>query len=79
METIYALVIILTGTLIPDAEAPDGLLSGKVENTTTVYYSSMETCEQAYQNALAAYSELVVEGLSSKVEVRPCEGIQVVQ
>ena len=79
METIYALVIILTGTLVPDADAPDGILSGEVENTTTVYYSSMEACEQGYQNAVATYGELVVEGLDSKIEVKPCEGIQVVQ
>ena len=42
MDTIYALVVILSGTLIPNEGADPNILSGEVENKTTVYYKTLE-------------------------------------
>ena len=79
MDTIYALVVILSGTLIPNEGADPNILSGEVENKTTVYYKTLEACDAAYAQAVANKDQMVVPGLDVKVEIKPCEGIQVVQ
>lgn len=79
MDTIYALVVILSGTLIPNEGADPNILSGEVENKTTVYYKTLEVCDAAYVQAVANKDQMAVPGLDIKVEIKPCEGIQVVQ
>jgi len=79
MDTIYALVVILSGTLIPNEGADPNILSGEVENKTTVYYKTPEACDAAYVQAVANKDQMAVPGLDIKVEIKPCEGIQVVQ
>lgn len=79
MDTIYALVVILSGTLIPNEGADLNILSGEVENKTTVYYKTLEACDAAYVQAVANKDQMAVPGLDIKVEIKPCEGIQVVQ
>ena len=79
MDVIYALVIILSGILIPDESAGPDVLSGEVENKTTVYFKTLEACEVAYEQAVASKAQMEVPGLDVKVEIKPCEGIQVAQ
>ena len=79
MDTIYALVVILTGTLVPGDEADENVLSGEVQNKTTVYFKTLEACELAYAQALASKEEMVIPNMNVTVEVKPCEGIQVVE
>ncbi len=79
MDTIYALVVILTGTLVPGDSADENVLSGEVQNKTTVYFRTLEACEVAYAQALASKEEMVIPNMNVTVEVKPCEGIQVVQ
>ena len=49
MDTIYALVIILSATLIPEDGSDPNLLSGEVEQKTTVYYKTLEACQAAHK------------------------------
>lgn len=79
MDTIYALVVILSGTLVPTDDADDNILSGEVENKTTIYYKTLEACDAAYAQAVATKDQMQVPGLDVTVEIKPCEGIQVVQ
>jgi hypothetical protein len=79
MDTIYALVVILSGVLVPGDDANENILSGEVENKTTVYYKTLEACELAYSQALASKDQMLVPGMDITVEIKPCEGIQVVQ
>lgn len=79
MDVIYALVIILSGTLIPDDSAGPDVLSGEVENKTTVYFKTLEACELAYAQAVASKEQMEIPDMNVSVEIKPCEGIQVVQ
>ena len=79
MDVIYALVIILSGTLIPDDSAGPDVLSGEVENKTTVYFKTLEACEVAYEQAVASREQMQIPDMNVSVEIKPCEGIQVVQ
>jgi hypothetical protein len=79
MDTIYALVVILSGVLVPGDDANENILSGEVENKTTVYYKTLEACELAYSQALASKDQMLVPGMDITVEIKPCEGTQVVQ
>ena len=79
MDVIYALVIILSGTLIPDDSAGPDVLSGEVENKTTVYFKTLEACELAHAQAVASREQMQVPGMNVSVEIKPCEGIQVAQ
>jgi len=79
METIYALVIILSGTLLPSDDAGPDVLSGEVENRTTIYFRTLEACEASYAEALASKERMVPAESDAQVEIKPCEGIQVAQ
>jgi len=79
METIYALVIILSGTLVPGDTAGPDVLSGTVENKTTVYFKTLEACEKSYADAVASTDQMAPQGMEVKVEIKPCEGIQVTE
>ena len=79
METIYALVIILTGTLLPNADASPDVLSGEVVNTTTVYFRTLEACQSAHADAVANQNNMAPPGMDIKVVVKDCEGIQVAE
>lgn len=79
MDIIYALVIIMSGTLIPEDGTSADILSGEVENRTTVYFRTMESCEAAYQQALGNKESMLVPDMNVNIEVLPCEGIQVAE
>jgi hypothetical protein len=79
MDTIYALVIILSGTLLPSDDASEEVLSGEVENKTTIYFTTMEACESAYIQTLSNKEQMMVPGMDVTVVIKPCEGIQVTQ
>ena len=78
METIYALVIILSASLVPEEGSDPNLLSGEVEQKTTVYFKTLESCQASYNNALATKDRMAT-GTDATVIVKPCEGIQVSQ
>ena len=79
MNTIYALVIILSASLLPEEGSDPNLLSGEVEQKTTVYFKTLEACEASYKNALATKDRMVVPGSDTVVVIKPCEGVQVAQ
>lgn len=80
MDTIYALVIILSATLIPEDGSDPNLLSGEVEQKTTVYYKTLEACQAAHAQALATKDRMAAEsGSNATVIIKDCEGIQVVE
>lgn len=79
MDTIYALVIILSATLVPEDGSDPNLLSGEVEQKTTVYYRTLEACQAAYAQALETKDRMVEPGSDATVIIKACEGIQVVQ
>ena len=79
MDTIYALVIILSGTVVPHSDAGPEVLSGEVENKTTVYFTTLEACQKARDTAIASKDSMVPSGMDVQVQIKDCEGIQVTE
>jgi nicotinamide mononucleotide (NMN) deamidase PncC len=80
METLWAFIVIITGTVLPPDGATEeerqGFVFIEVTNTTVMHFDSQEACESANQKMLAS-ADIVAQGLyNSKVEVSGCKPIE---
>jgi hypothetical protein len=80
METLWAFIVIITGSVLPPDGATEeeraGFVFIDVTNTTVMHFDSKEACESANEKMIAS-ADVVARGLyNSKVEISGCKAIE---